>query len=117
MSKQLAFKLACSVLGSLFSLSVQAFPVSPLVEEAVSNVTLVRGFCGFGFHRSAYGHCVPNGAYAPPTYAPSDPSVQFACPTGYFHLFPYSGCFAPACTYGYYLGPDGQCFPYWRRGL
>jgi hypothetical protein len=120
MSKQLAFRLACSVVGSLFSFNVQAVPVSsPQVEGAAPNVTLVRGSCGQGFHRSADGHCVSNRAslYPPPASAPSDPGVQLACPPSYFHLFPYSGCFAPACTYGYYLGPDGQCFPYWRPGM
>jgi hypothetical protein len=118
MSKQLASILVCGALGSLFSLNVEAFPISsPLVEGTVPNVTLARSVCGLGFHRSTNGRCATNGAFLPPAYAPSDPGVQLACPTGYFHLFPYNGCFAPACTYGYYLGPDGQCFPYWRPGM
>jgi hypothetical protein len=35
-----------------------------------------------------------------------------ACPVS---TAPDGRCFAPlACTNGYYLGPYGQCFPYWR---
>jgi hypothetical protein len=118
MSKKFARILACGVLGSVYSVDVQAFPVSSPTEQVLApDVTLVRGFCGLGFHRGPYGHCVRNGTsyvYPPPVYATPDRVLPLACTNGYFHLFPYSGCFAPACTYGYYLGPYGQCFPYWR---
>ncbi len=120
MSKRFAFKLVCSVVGSLFSFTVQAFPISSLeVGGTAPNITVVRDFCGLGFHRSTHGHCIPNDAsplYPPPAPAP-DASVLSACPAGYYHVFPYSGCIARACTFGYYLGPDGQCFPHWHPGI
>ncbi len=116
MSKKFVRILACSLLGLVFPFNVQAFPVLSATEQVLApDVTLVRGFCGLGFHRGPYGHCVRNGTsylYPPPAYAPPELFAPLACPYGYFHLFPYSGCFAPACTYGYYLGPYGQCFPY-----
>ncbi len=118
MSKKFALILACGVLGSTFSFNVQAFPVSsPPEQVTASDLTLVRGLCGLGFHRSPYGHCVRGGTsymHLAPVYATPEPASPLPCPNGYFHLFPFSGCFAPACTYGYYLGPYGQCFPYWR---
>ena len=69
MLKKLALVFACSVIGSIVSFNVQAFPVSSPSERAVKpDVTLVRNFCGLGFHRSVYGYCVRNGTpyYAPP---------------------------------------------------
>jgi hypothetical protein len=117
MSKKSALILACSLLGSIFSLNVQALPVSfPPKSAAVSYVTPVRGFCAPRFHRGLHGRCVRNDvrySYPPLTSAPPDLVAPLACMYGY-HLFPYDGCFAPTCTYGYYLGPYGQCFPYWR---
>ena len=113
MAKKLAFILACSVWGSIFSFNVHAFPVSsPREHLAALDVTPVRGFCGLGFHRGPHGYCLRNATphlYPPPVYAP--PEVP-ACPYGYFKLFPYDRCFAPACPSGYYLGQYGQCFRY-----
>jgi hypothetical protein len=105
MSKRITWILACSVLGSIFSFNVQAFPVSSAPEQVTAtDVVPVRGLCGLGFHRSAYGYCVRNGTpyvyppppvYAPPVYAP--PAVYYA---------------PRACAYGYHLGPYGRCYPY-----
>ncbi len=121
MSKKLALILASSLLGSAFSLDAQAFPVLSLAKQvAASYVTPVRSLCGVGFHRNSSGHCVGNGTpsvYAQPTDPPSELVAPLACPYGDFHLFPYSGCFEPACPYGYFLGPHGECFPYWRNNL
>ena len=116
MSNKLASILACSVLGSLFSFNVQAFPVSsPPEQVATPAVTLVHGFCGLNYHRGPGGYCVRNGPfyiYPPPT--PTQVVAPLGCPYG-FYLGPDGRCFAPlACTFGYYLGPYGQCFPYWR---
>jgi len=118
MSKTFAYILVCGLLALLFPLRVQAFQASsPAEQVAASDVTPVGSFCRLGFHRSPYGHCVHNGApnlYPPSAYTAPEPAAPLACSYGAFHLFPYSGCFAPACPYGYYLGPYGQCFPYWR---
>lgn len=118
MSQKFAYILVCGLLALLFPLRVQAFQVSsPAEQVAASDVTPIGSFCRLGFHRSPYGHCVHNDApnlYPPSAYAAPVPAAPLACSYGAFHLFPYSGCFAPACPYGYYLGPYGQCFPYWR---
>ncbi len=101
MSKKLALILACSVLGSIFSSGVQAFPVPFAAEQAaVPNRTLVRDFCGLGFHRSPYGYCVRNGApyvYAP-VMIPPQPGPVVVAPR--------------LCPYGYHVGPYGRCYPY-----
>jgi hypothetical protein len=57
--------LACGAL--LFSFSLQASPIlfRP-VQKPAPDVTLVRGFCGLGFHRGPYGYCVRNGTVAVP---------------------------------------------------
>ena len=57
---------------------------------AKSDVHLVAGGCGVGFHRGPYGYCVPNGpGVAPPVVGGP-----------------------PACPPGYYLGPRGRrCWP------
>ena len=53
--------------ASLLSLSVQASPIhfGPM-QKATSDVTLVRDFCGLGFHRGPYGYCMRNGIVATP---------------------------------------------------
>ena len=50
MSRGFALILACGAL--LFSLSVQASPIhlGP-AQKAASDITLVRDWCGLGFHR------------------------------------------------------------------
>jgi hypothetical protein len=60
MSK-IASILACCVVALTFSLDARALPGSPVpAQAAASQVTLVKGFCGRGFHRSPYdGGCVP----------------------------------------------------------
>jgi hypothetical protein len=65
-------------------------PIS--VSDRLSNadVILVAGGCGAGFHRGAYGYCVPNGPMVGPPVA----------------VGPH------ACPPGYYLGPHGRrCWP------
>jgi len=40
--------------------SVQAAPVAPLSRAADSNITLVAGGCGVGWHRGPLGRCRAN---------------------------------------------------------
>jgi hypothetical protein len=63
MSRTLVLAFACALLGSsLASPGAQAFPVtSPGAQVGASDVTLVAGGCGIGFHRGPYGGCQPNG--------------------------------------------------------
>ena len=46
------------------ALDAKAFSISPLPSES-SNVTLIAGGCGPGFHRGPYGGCRPNLAGYP----------------------------------------------------
>jgi hypothetical protein len=58
-------------------------------QFAQSDVILVAGGCGVGFHRGPYGYCVPNGPVAAPVVVGPR-----------------------ACPPGYYLGPHGRrCWP------
>jgi hypothetical protein len=99
MSK-IASILACGLVASTFSYSAQAFPGSSAAQVATSDVILVRGFCGLGFHRGPYGGCVPNGApygyVAPVVVAPYGAPVivapTIACPYGYYYYVPYARC-------------------------
>jgi len=104
MLKNLALMLACIALGSIYSFNVQAFPLSAVPAQATgSDITLVAGGCGLGFHRGPYGYCVRNGA--PYVYGPAvvAPPVVVAPPFAV----------APAvCPYGYRMGPYGRCYPY-----
>jgi len=64
--------------------------VSVARQFAKSDVILVAGGCGAGFHRGAYGYCVPNRPMVGPPVVVG-PSV---------------------CPPGYYLGPRGRrCWP------
>jgi hypothetical protein len=64
--------------------------VSVAPQFAKSDLILVAGGCGAGFHRGAYGYCVPNG----PMVGPPVVVGPRACPPGY------------------YLGPHGRrCWP------
>ena len=99
MSRKLALILALPVL--FFSFNVQAFSVLSMpAETSASDMILVRGFCGLGFHRGPYGGCIRNGTVvAPPVvvaprYAPPPVAVE------------------PVCPYGYYLDQYGRCLPY-----
>ena len=58
MSRGFALILACG--ASLFSFSVQASPIlfAPM-QKAAPDITLVRDWCGLGFHRGPYGYCHP----------------------------------------------------------
>ena len=100
MVKKIASILACGLFGSIFSLSVQAFPVSSLPQQSVApQILRVRGFCGLGFHRGPYGYCVRNGTpygYVP-VYPPPPPRAVGV---------PY------ACPFGFYVGPYGRCYQY-----
>ncbi len=101
MSKKLAV-MACSALLSLFSFNVQALTVSsPRAQTPAPDITLVRDWCGWGFHRGPYGHCIRNGTvYVPPVVVA--PRVVVVPPV----------VARPVCPYGYYLGPYGRCLPY-----
>jgi hypothetical protein len=102
MSKKFVVALLCGALGAIASAGAHAMPSSgPPAQAAKSDFTLVRNFCGLGFHRTVYGNCVRNGVYAAPLYAP--PPV-YVPPV----VVPV------ACPYGYHLGPyGGRCIPYY----
>jgi hypothetical protein len=120
MAKTIALVLSFYLLGSVFSFAAEAFPAASLKQPTTSDVTLVRSFCGMGFHRGVHGYCIRNGSsvvYARPMHPSAEVVTRLACPDNGFQLFPYAGCFAPACPEGYYLGPYGQCFPYWHGNL
>lgn len=87
MSKRMASILVGGALGAMISFSAQAFPVSSAAPGVTnSDLTLVAGGCGIGWHRGPYGNCVPNGAYYPPPVR--------------------------ACPYGYRLDRWGRCIPW-----
>ncbi len=56
------------IIGALATIMVafdaNAFSISPVPYQS-SNVTLVAGGCGLGFHRGPYGGCRPNVAGYP----------------------------------------------------
>ncbi len=115
MSRKLALILACGLLASLFSSDVRALPaLSGAARTAAPVITLVRDFCGLGFHRGPYGYCVRNGTvYVPPVVvAPAAPVVVVpAAPVVVAPAVPV--VVSPiVCPYGYYLGPYGLCLPY-----
>ena len=101
---------------SLFSFSVQASPFLLPMQKTESDITLVRGFCGLGFHRGPYGYCIRNGTVpAPPVVVVPSPVVVAPSPVV---VAPSTVVVAPAapvvvapmvCPYGYYLGPYGRC--------
>ena len=89
--------LACGLLASVFPFSAQALPGSPVPQVSASEVTLVRDFCGLGFHRNPWGACVPNGApygYVAPVVVAPAPVVapRVVCPYGYYYYAPYNRC-------------------------
>lgn len=119
MSRGFALMLACGAL--LFSFGVQASPIlfGP-VQKAAPDITLVRDFCGLGFHRGPYGYCIRNGTYpVPPVIVAPSPVVVAPAPVV---VTPAPAVVAPAvpvvvapplvCPYGYFLGPYGNCLPY-----
>jgi hypothetical protein len=98
MSKKFVVAVLYGALGAMASVGAHAMPASSSPTQATkSDFTLVRNFCGLGFHRTVYGNCVRNGVYpyAAPVYVP--PVVV-----------------PVACPYGYHLGPyGGRCIPYY----
>jgi hypothetical protein len=54
------FAVTGAVLGSFLSVSAFAFPAAPHDAKAPSDLILVEGGCGPGFHRGPYGRCYPN---------------------------------------------------------
>jgi hypothetical protein len=108
------------LLASLVSSDVQALPALSAVARSNAPITtLVRGFCGLGFHRGPYGYCVRNGTvYVPPVVvAPTAPVVvtpaapAVVAPAAPAVVAPVAPVVvAPVvCPYGYYLGPYGRC--------
>lgn len=80
MKRLLSLTFAASlVLAGLTS--VQAAPVAPLSRTADSNITLVAGGCGLGWHRGPHGGCLRNFAHP----------AMHACPRGW-HLGPLGRC-------------------------
>jgi hypothetical protein len=83
MSKMASILSGC-VVASMFSLQAQALPGSPVPARiTASEVTLVKGGCGLGFHRDIDGDCVANGYLEPwglPYVAPPAVGLPYAAP-------------------------------------
>lgn len=110
MSRKLALILALPLL--LFSFNAQAFSALPMpAKTAAPDMTLVRGFCGLGFHRGPYGGCVRNGTVAAPpvVVAPRYTAPVVVTPR---YAPPPVVVEQPVCPYGYYLGSYDRCLPY-----
>ena len=104
MTKNMPWMLPGCVLVSLFSFDAQALPLPLAFEPSADNITLVRGFCGWGFHRE-YGHCVRNGTqYVPPVVVPH----VVVAP----HYVPPAVVAPSVCPHGYYHDQEGHCVPY-----
>ena len=58
------FVAAALGLFAFAAVPVQAMPIAPL-SGVESNITLIAGGCGAGFHRGPNGGCRPNGGAAP----------------------------------------------------
>jgi hypothetical protein len=106
MSKNIPLILAACMLVSLLSFDAEALPgLAATAQHSSPNITLVRGFCGLGFHRE-YGHCIRNGtAYVPPVVVTPHAVVapHYTTPV----------VVAPSvCPHGYYHGANGHCLPY-----
>ena len=113
MLRRLFLSVACIALVSSFSFNVQALPVlHEPTQIAAPDITLVRNWCGLGFHRGPYGYCHRNGTVvvAPVVVAPSPvivaPSPVVVAPAAAVVVAPI------VCPYGYYLGPYGYCVLY-----
>jgi hypothetical protein len=117
MSRGFALILACGAL--LFSLSGQASPILFGPVQKAPDITLVRDWCGLGFHRGPYGYCHRNGTVVvPPVVVAPSPVVVAPSPVV---VAPSPVVVAPAapvvvapivCPYGYVLGPYGRCLLY-----
>ena len=88
MSKNIPLMLAACMLVSLLSFDAEALlGLAATAQHSSPNITLVRGFCGLGFHRE-YGHCIRNGtAYVPPVVV-----------TPHVVVTPQVGSDAPRCS-------------------
>ncbi len=88
--------VVAALLGLMLTCAAHAAPVASVSGQiAKSDVLLVAGGCGAGFHRGAYGYCVPNG---PVVVGPR------VCPPGY-RLGPYGRRCLPIGAYGRGYGP------------
>ena len=84
-------RLGVALVGLMLPYTANAAPAATTSEQfGKSGVLLVAGGCGAGFHRGAYGYCVPNG---PVVVAPQ------VCPPGY-RLGPYGRRCLPVGAYG-----------------
>lgn len=61
------FAAAALGLFALAAVPAHAMPIAPL-DGVQSDITLVAGGCGGGFHRGPNGGCRRNGGYAAPAY-------------------------------------------------
>jgi hypothetical protein len=87
------FSAAAVAALSFVALDAQALPLTP-APSAGSDIILVEGGCGPGFHRNEFNRCRPNGpavvvepapvVVAPPPVVVVEPR---ACPPG-FHWAP-----------------------------
>jgi len=104
MRNTLASIAAGVMLVAMASLNAQALPAGPSSSgDEISDVTLVAGGCGIGWHRGPAGVCRPNARavvvapVAPVVVAPAAPVVVEV---------------APVCPPGFHLGPRGRaCRP------
>ena len=61
---RLAASIIAAGLSAAISMSANAAPLIPNLDEpAASNIVLVAGGCGRGFHRNWRGFCVRNSYY------------------------------------------------------
>jgi hypothetical protein len=96
-----ALKLGTALLGFMLPYAAHAAPAAWVSEQfAQSDVLLVAGGCGVGFHRGPYGYCVPNGPVVVPPGAVAPPVVVAprVCPPGY-RLGPYGRRCLPMGAY------------------
>jgi hypothetical protein len=96
--------LGAALLGVMPPYAGYAAPPAALVsgQFAKSDVLLVAGGCGRGFHPGPYGYCLPNGpVVVPPPAAVESPVVVAPrmCPPGY-RLGPYGRRCLPVGVYG-----------------
>ena len=75
----LPFPVAAAVLVSMLQCAAHAAPTISLSGiYSKADILLVAQGCGAGFHREAYGYCVPNGRVVVPPPAIAPPVVVAA---------------------------------------
>lgn len=97
----LPFPVAAAVLVSMLQCAAHAAPTISLSGiYSKADILLVAQGCGAGFHREAYGYCVPNGRVVvpPPAIAPPVVVAPRVCPPGY-RLGPYGRRCLPVGAY------------------